>query len=84
MPNFSLFNGERKQSTIEHVARFTMQCGKFTNHDFIKLRLFPNSLSGAAFAWYTNLPVGSILIWQQMEDVFHAQFFSNRTGSVHG
>ena len=41
----------------------------------MKLRLFPNFLSGAAFAWYTNLPVGSILTWQQMEDVFHAQQF---------
>ena len=41
----------------------------------MKLRLFPNSLSRAAFAWYTNLPIGSILTWQQMEDVFHAQFF---------
>ena len=75
MPDFNLFNREREQSTIEHVARFTTQCGEFTNHDFMKLRLFPNSLSGAAFAWYTNLPVGSILTWQQMEDVFHAQFF---------
>ena len=47
MPDFSLFNGEREQSTIEHVARFTTQCGEFTNHDFMKLRLFSNSLFGA-------------------------------------
>ena len=75
MPDFRFFNGEREQSTIEHVTRFTTQCGEFTNHDFMKLRLFPNSLSGVAFAWYTNLPVGSILTWQQMKDVFHAQLF---------
>ena len=45
MPDFSLFNGEREQSTIEHIARFTTQCSDFTNHDFMKLKLFPNSLS---------------------------------------
>ena len=26
MPDFSLFNGEREQSTIDHIARFTTQC----------------------------------------------------------
>ena len=56
MPDFSLFNGERERSTIEYVARFTTQCGKFTNHDFMKLRLFLNSLSGA--------PLLGILIYQ--------------------
>ena len=75
MPDFSLFNGEREQSTTKHIARFATQCSEFTNHDFMKLKLFPNSLSGAAFACYTNLSVGSIQTWQQMEDVFHAQFF---------
>ena len=84
MPDFSLFNGEREQSTTKHIARFTTQCSEFTNHDFMKLKLFPNSLSGAAFACYTNLPVSSIQTWQQMEDVFHAQFFQNRAKSIHG
>ena len=63
MPDFSLFNGKKEQSTIKYMARFTTQCGEFTNHNFMKLRLFPNSLSGVASAWYTNVPVGSILTW---------------------
>ena len=41
----------------------------------MKLRLFPNSLTGAAFVWYINLTPGSIQTWQQMEEAFHAQFF---------
>ena len=40
MPDFSLFNGEREQSTIEHIARFTTQCSEFTNHDFIRENLY--------------------------------------------
>ena len=61
MPDFSLFNGKIDQSTIEHIARFTTQCGEFTNYDFMKFKLFPNSLSEPTFIWYTSLLVESIL-----------------------
>ena len=49
IPDFALFYGNGNQSTVEHIARFAAQCGEFTNNDYIKLRLFPNSLTGAAF-----------------------------------
>ena len=77
IPDFTLFYGTGNQSTIEHIARFAAQCGEFTNHDFMKLRLFPNSLTGGAFVWYINLTPGSIQNWQQMEEAFHAQFFQS-------
>ena len=37
--DFSLFKGESSLSSLEHVARFTAQCGD-VNSDFHKLRLF--------------------------------------------
>ena len=43
----------------------------------MKLRLFPNSLTGGAFVWYINLTPDSIQTWQQMEEAFHAQFFQS-------
>ena len=43
----------------------------------MKLRLFPNSLTGGAFVWYINLTPGSIQTWQQMEEALHAQFFQS-------
>ena len=52
IPNFSLFSEENDQSTLEHIARFTVQCGELANYEnfyHFKLRLFPNSLTGAAF-----------------------------------
>ena len=52
IPEFSLFSGEEGQSTLEHVAKFTIQCGKLVNYENFynfKLRLFPNSLTGSAF-----------------------------------
>ena len=57
IPNFSLFFGEYGQSTLEYAARFTMQCGELANQEnfyHFKLRLFPNSLIGAALTWYTT------------------------------
>ena len=78
IPDFSLFSRENGQSTLEHIARFTVQCGELANYKnfyHCKLRLFPNSLTGAAFTWYTTLPRNSIRSWWEMERQFHTQFF---------
>ena len=78
IPDFSLFCGEYGQSTLEHIARFTMQCEELTNYEnfyHFKLRLFPNSLTGATFTWYTTISRNSIQSWQEMERQFHTQFF---------
>ena len=76
IPNFSLFSRENGQSTLEH--RFIVQCGELANYENFynfKLRLFPNSLTRAAFTWYTTLPRNFIQSWQEMERQFHIQFF---------
>ena len=68
--DLSLFSEEDDQATLEHVARFIMQCGELANYENLyhfKLRLFPNSLIGAAFTWHTTLPRNSIQSWQEME-----------------
>ena len=70
IPDFSLFSGEDSQSTLEHVARFTVQCGELANYEnfyHFKLRLFLNSLTRASFTLYTTLPRNSIRSWQEME-----------------
>ena len=61
--DFSLFSREDGQSTLNHVARFTMQCGELANYEnfyYFKLRLFPNSLTRVAFTWYTTFLRNSI------------------------
>ena len=61
---FSLFFRENGQSTLELVARFTMQCGELANYEnfpYLKLRLFPNSLTEVSFTWYATLPRNSIM-----------------------
>ncbi|KAM1353003.1 hypothetical protein ACFX2H_032534 [Malus domestica] len=74
IPDFSLFAGESSLSSLEHVARFTAQCGD-VNSDFHKLRLFNFSLTGSTFAWYINLPPNSIQSWEELVERFHEQFY---------
>ena len=76
--DFSLFSGEDSQSTLEHVARFTMQCEELANYEnfyHFKLNLFPKSSTRATFTWYTTLPRNFIQSWQEMERQIHTQFF---------
>ncbi|XP_058202643.1 uncharacterized protein LOC131317078 [Rhododendron vialii] len=76
VPEFLTFSGEdAKESTVEHVARFQVQCGEAGTKNKWKLRLFPNSLTATAFTRYINLSPNSIQTWRQMEDAFHQQFY---------
>ena len=61
--DFTLFSGVDKQTILEHIARFTAQYGETSNNDMLKLRMFYISLTGPAFTWYVNLPVGSAQTW---------------------
>ena len=78
IPEFLLFSEEDGQSTLEHIARFIIQCGELANYENFTnyhLRLFPNTLTGATFTWYATLPRNSIFTWQEMERQFYTQFF---------
>ena len=53
-------------------------CEASTN-DIYKLRLFPLSLSGAAFTWFISLPPTSFHSWAHLEQRFHDYFFIDET-----
>jgi hypothetical protein len=41
--------------------------------------MFPVSLSGTAFTWFTSLAPNSIFTWDQLEQKFHEYFYSSDT-----
>jgi hypothetical protein len=45
----------------------------------LKLRIFPLSLSGTAFTWFTSLAPNSIFTWAQLEQKCHESFYSGDT-----
>lgn len=50
VPEFTLFSRENNQFTVERIGHFTIHYGEASANDFLKLRLFGNSLIGTAFA----------------------------------
>jgi hypothetical protein len=56
IPEFTKFSGDDGTDTLEHIGQFTIQCGAAASNDICKMRLFPLSLSGAAFTWFISLP----------------------------
>ncbi|CAL2247119.1 unnamed protein product [Prunus armeniaca] len=82
LPEFILFSGDGQTSSIEHIGRFTAQCGE-ADSDTQKLRLFIHSLTGAAFSWFINFPPNSMRDWSDMERIFHEHFYrTNREITV--
>jgi hypothetical protein len=79
VPEFSKFSGEDGKTTLEHVGQFVLQCGEASANDMLKLRMFPLSLSGIAFTWFTSLAPNSIFTWAQLEQKFHEYFYSGDT-----
>jgi hypothetical protein len=79
-PDFTTFSREDEKTALEHISRFTIQCGEYSNNGNGKLRLFPNSLTGQAFTWYAALPANSINSWEEMEERFQSHFSRSDVG----
>jgi hypothetical protein len=48
--------------------------------DVHKIRMFPLSLTGVAFNWFTSLPPNSIDSWVNLEQKFHDYFYNGEVG----
>lgn len=75
-----MFSGSKSSPTL---AYYISRCGPVINgpsvvRDARSLQLFVQSLEGAAFTWYANLPEASIISWQAMEQEFLRQFCNNQ------
>ena len=63
-------------TTIEHISRYLIQLGEASVEEAYKVRFFPLSLSGPAFSWFSSLEPNSIIGWADLENKFHAYFYS--------
>jgi hypothetical protein len=53
-----------------------MQLGEASADEAFRVRYFPLSLTGSAFQWFTSLPPKSVGTWRELEQKFHAHYFS--------
>ena len=61
---------------MEHVSMYLAQLGEGCAFDYMRCHNFPLSLTGTAFAWFTSLPACSVGSWAQLEEKFHAHFYT--------
>jgi hypothetical protein len=78
VPESVKFIGEDNITTWEYVSQFLAQMGEASLADYLKVRLFPLSLSDITFSWFSALPLGSILTWAHLEQRFHDHFYSGK------
>ena len=63
-------------TTMEHISRYLIQLGEAFVEEAHKVRFFSLSLSGLAFSWFSSLEPNSISGWADLENKFHAYFYS--------
>ena len=73
---FTKFSGQDDTSTHEHISRYLIQLGEASTEDAWRVRYFPLSLTGPAFTWFTSLGAGSVNNWNDLEQKFHAYFYT--------
>jgi hypothetical protein len=76
---FTKFSGQDDTSTVKHIARYLMQFGEASADEAFRVRYFPLSLTGPTFQWFTSLPPQSVNTWKDLEQKFHAHYFSGST-----
>ncbi|XP_050916500.1 uncharacterized protein LOC127131631 [Lathyrus oleraceus] len=79
IPKFTKYAGDTTESTIEHVARYLIEAGDMSNNESLQMKFFPSSLTKNSFTWFTTLPQNSIHSWNQIERMFHEQFYMGQT-----
>jgi hypothetical protein len=60
VPDLAKFTGDDAKTTSEHIRQFLAQVNNLGITDVHKIRMFPLSLTGTAFNWFTSLPLNSI------------------------
>jgi hypothetical protein len=70
------FTSDGAKTTYEHTGQFLAHVNDVGITDVHKIRMFPLSLTGAAFNWFTSLPPNSIDSWVSLEHKFHDYFYN--------
>jgi hypothetical protein len=76
VPDLPKFIGDDAKTTYEHIGEFLAQVNDVGITNVHKIRMFPLSLTGAAFNWFTSLPPNSIDSWVSLEKKFHDYFYN--------
>ena len=63
-------------TTMEHISHYLIQLEDASVEEAHKVRFFRLSMFGPAFSWFSSLEPNLIIGWANMENKFHAYFYS--------
>lgn len=73
--NLPKFLGDGAQHPDEHIVGFYIACGVLgVEHEDVYVRLFIETLQGAAVDWFYHLPNNCITNWASLRTLFEARF----------
>jgi hypothetical protein len=67
VPDLAKFKSEDPKTTYENIGQFLAQVNDVGITNVHKIRMFPLSLTVAAFNWFTSLPPNLIDSWVSLE-----------------
>jgi hypothetical protein len=76
VPDLAKFTSDDAKTMSEHIGQFLAQVNDVGITDVHKIRMFPLSLTRAAFNWFTSLPPNSIDSWVSLEQKLHDYFYN--------
>jgi hypothetical protein len=76
VPDLAKFTDDDTKTTYKHIGLFLAQVNDVGIIDVHNNRMFPLSLIGIAFNWFTSLPPNSIDSWVSLEQKFHDYFYN--------
>jgi hypothetical protein len=76
VPDLAKFTSDDAKTMSEHIGQFLAQVNDVGITDVHKIRMFPLSLTRAAFNWFTSLPPNSIDSWISLEQKLHDYFYN--------
>jgi hypothetical protein len=74
VPDLAKFKGDDAKTTYEDIGQFLAQVNDVGITDVHKIRMLPLSITGAAYNWFTSLPLNSLDSWVSLEQKFHDYF----------
>jgi hypothetical protein len=76
VPDLAKFTGDDAKTMYEHIGQFLAQVNDMGITNMHKIRMFPLSLTGAAFNWFTSIPPNSIDSSVSLKQKFHDYIYN--------
>ncbi|XP_026459984.1 uncharacterized protein LOC113360728 [Papaver somniferum] len=71
----SMFDGST--CAVQHIKAYSRSLLQWEENDAVLCKYFPSRLTGEALQWFEGLPVGTIISFRHLQNVFLGQYISN-------